>query len=58
MIITWYAIAALTSIIVVLILMCTINYWFAIVLLTWIILQLFISYKTINFITYGQNFSI
>lgn len=45
MIITWYAIAAFSSIIVALILMCTINYWFAIVLLTWIILQLFISYK-------------
>ncbi|WP_298625281.1 ABC transporter ATP-binding protein [uncultured Legionella sp.] len=45
MIITWYGIAAFSSIIVALILMCTINYWFAIVLLTWIILQLFISYK-------------
>lgn len=45
MIITWYAIAAFSSIIVALILMCTINYWFAIVLLTWIIVQLFISYK-------------
>jgi ATP-binding cassette, subfamily B, bacterial len=45
MIITWYAIAAFSSIIVALILMCTINYWFAIVLLTWIVVQLFISYK-------------
>ncbi|HRD68779.1 MAG TPA: ABC transporter ATP-binding protein [Legionella sp.] len=45
MIISWYAIAAFSSIIVALILMCTINYWFAIVLLTWIIFQLYISYK-------------
>lgn len=45
LIITWYGIAALSSIIVALILMWTINYWFAIVLLTWIILQLFISYR-------------
>jgi ATP-binding cassette, subfamily B, bacterial len=45
MIITWYAIAAFSSIIVALILMCTINYWFAIVLLTWIVVKLFISYK-------------
>jgi ATP-binding cassette subfamily B protein len=45
MIITWYAIAAFSSIIVALILMCTINYWFAIILLTWIVLQLLISFK-------------
>ncbi len=45
MIITWYAVAAFSSIIVALILMCTINYWFAIVLATWIVLQLLISYK-------------
>ena len=45
MIITWYAIAAFASIIVALILMCTINYWFAIVLASWILLQLLISYK-------------
>lgn len=45
MIITWYGIAAFSSIIVALILMCTINYWFAVVLLTWIVLQLFISFK-------------
>lgn len=45
MIITWYAIAAFSSIIVALILMCTINYWFAVVLASWIIIQLFISYK-------------
>lgn len=44
MIITWYGIAAFSSMIVALILMCTINYWFAIVLLTWIVLQLFISF--------------
>ncbi len=44
-ILTWYAIAAFSSIIVALGLMCTINYWFAIILLTWIIIQLFISYK-------------
>ena len=45
MIITWYGVAAFSSIFVALILMCTINYWFAIVLATWIIVQLFISYK-------------
>lgn len=45
MIITWYAIAAFASIIVALILMCTINYSFAVILLTWIIVQLFISYQ-------------
>lgn len=45
MIITWYGIAAFSSIVAALILMCTINYWFAVVLLTWIILQLFISFK-------------
>ncbi|RUR15191.1 ABC transporter ATP-binding protein [Legionella sp. km535] len=45
MIITWYGIAAFSSIIVALILMCTINYWFAVVLLTWIVLQLLISFK-------------
>jgi ATP-binding cassette subfamily B protein len=45
MIITWYAVAAFSSIIVALILMCTINYWFAVVLASWIIIQLFISYK-------------
>ena len=44
-IITWYAIAATSSIVVALILMCTINYYFAIVLLAWIIIQLFISFK-------------
>ena len=38
MIITWYAIAAFSSIIVALILMCTINYWFAVVLSSWIII--------------------
>jgi ATP-binding cassette subfamily B protein len=43
--ITWYVIAAFSSIIVSLILMCTINYCFALILLTWIILQLFISFK-------------
>lgn len=45
MIITWYVIAAFSSIIVALILMWTINYWFAVVLLTWIIFQLIVSYK-------------
>ena len=45
MIITWYGVAAFSSIIVALILMCTINYWFAIVLASWIIIQLLISYK-------------
>lgn len=45
MIITWYAVAAFSSIIVALILMCTINYWFAIVLASWIVIQLLISYK-------------
>jgi ATP-binding cassette subfamily B protein len=45
MIITWYAIAAFSSIVVALILMCTINYWFAVVLASWIIIQLLISYK-------------
>lgn len=44
MIITWYGIATFASIIVALILMCTINYWFAVVLLSWIIAQLIISY--------------
>ncbi|WBV71589.1 ABC transporter transmembrane domain-containing protein [Legionella pneumophila] len=44
-IITWYAIAAFASIIVALILMCTINYWFAVILLSWIIFQLYISYR-------------
>lgn len=44
MIITWYGVATVSSIIVALILMCTINYWFAVVLLVWIILQLYISY--------------
>ncbi|TAL66552.1 MAG: ABC transporter ATP-binding protein [Legionella sp.] len=44
MIITWYAIAAISSIVVALLLMLTINYWFALVLLTWIVIQLFISY--------------
>ncbi len=43
--ITWYVIAAFSSIIVALILMCTINYWFALILLTWIVLQLVISFK-------------
>jgi len=43
--VTWYAIAAFASVFVALILMCTINYWFAIVLLTWVVVQLFISYK-------------
>lgn len=45
MIITWYGVAAFSSIFVALILMCTINYWFAIVLGSWIIIQLLISYK-------------
>lgn len=45
MIITWYAIAAISSIVVALILMLTINYWFALILLTWIIFQLFISFR-------------
>ncbi|BCA95228.1 ABC transporter ATP-binding protein [Legionella antarctica] len=45
MIITWYGVAAFSSIIVALILMCTINVWFAIVLGAWIIIQLLISYK-------------
>lgn len=45
MIITWYAIAAISSIVVALILMLTINYWFALVLLIWIIIQLVISYR-------------
>lgn len=45
MIITWYGVAAFSSIIVALILMCTINYWFAIVLGGWIVIQLLISYK-------------
>lgn len=45
MIVTWYAIAAFSSIIVALILMCTINYWFAVVLLTWIVLQLIIAFR-------------
>jgi ATP-binding cassette subfamily B protein len=44
MIITWYGIAAISSIIVALILMCTINYLFAAILFTWIVIQLFISY--------------
>ena len=43
--ITWYVIASFSSIIVALILMCTINYWFALILLVWIILQLFVSFK-------------
>ncbi|RUR09118.1 ABC transporter ATP-binding protein [Legionella sp. km772] len=43
--ITWYVIAAFASILVALILMCTINYWFALILLTWIMLQLLISFK-------------
>lgn len=45
MIMTWYGVAAFSSIIVALILMCTINYWFAVVLLAWILCQLFVSYK-------------
>ncbi|KGP62861.1 ABC transporter ATP-binding protein [Legionella norrlandica] len=44
-IITWYAIAAFASIMVALILMCTINYWFAVILLSWIIFQLYISFR-------------
>lgn len=45
MIMTWYGVAACSSIVVALILMCTINYWFAVVLLAWIFCQLFVSYK-------------
>jgi ATP-binding cassette subfamily B protein len=45
-IMTWYAIAAFASIVVALILMWSINYWFALLLLTWIIVQLFISYQS------------
>lgn len=45
MIITWYGVAAFSSIIVALILMCTINYWFAVILASWIVIQLVISYK-------------
>jgi len=45
MIVTWYAIAALSSIAAALILMLTINYWFAVVLTCWIVFQLVISYK-------------
>lgn len=44
-IITWYWIAAISSIVVALILMCTINYWFAVVMIIWIIVQLCISYR-------------
>ncbi|KTD82402.1 ABC transporter ATP-binding protein [Legionella waltersii] len=44
-IITWYWIAAIASIVVALILMCTINYWFAVVMIIWIMVQLFISYR-------------
>jgi ATP-binding cassette subfamily B protein len=47
-IITWYAIAAFSSIIVALILMCTINYYFAVIMLAWIIIQLFISFRLSN----------
>lgn len=43
--ITWFGIAAFASTFVALILMCTINYWFAVVLFTWVVVQLFISYK-------------
>lgn len=43
MIITWYGVASFASIIVALIIMCTINYWFAIILLVWVVLQLIIS---------------
>ncbi|MFI4919143.1 MAG: ABC transporter ATP-binding protein [Legionellales bacterium] len=45
MIVTWYGIATFSSIVVALILMWTINYWFDVVLLTWIIFQLLISYR-------------
>lgn len=45
LVINWYVIATFSSIVVALIIMCTINYWFAIVLLSWIILQLLISYQ-------------
>ena len=44
-IITWYAIASFFSILVALIIMCTINYWCAIILLSWIFVQLFISLR-------------
>jgi ATP-binding cassette subfamily B protein len=53
--ITWYAIAAFASIFVALIIMCTINYWFAIVLLTWIVVQLFISYKLSKRVDHYSN---
>jgi ATP-binding cassette subfamily B protein len=43
--VTWYIIAAFFSIGVALILMCTINYWFAVILLVWIVIQLLISLK-------------
>lgn len=45
LILTWYAVAAFASIAVALILMCTINYWFAIILGSWIVIQLCISYR-------------
>lgn len=45
MIITWYGIAAIASIVVALIILCTINYWFAVVLLSWIVFQVLISFK-------------
>lgn len=44
MIITWYGVASFASIVVALIIMCTINYWFAIVLIVWVVLQLLISF--------------
>ncbi len=44
--VTWYVIAAFFSIFIALILMCTINCWFALILLVWIVLQLGISFKS------------
>lgn len=50
--ITWYVIATFFSILVALILMCTINYWFALILLVWIIVQLAISFKSSQKVDY------
>ncbi len=44
MLVTWYGVAAFAAILVALGIMCTINYWFAVVLATWVILQIAISY--------------
>lgn len=44
MLITWYGVAAFASIIVALGIMCTINVWFAILLLSWVVFQITISY--------------